>query len=186
MNDKIKSVFAFVTLMWMSTLPMACETKHVQAGAKLPGSYIPIKEIMCVDVSSKQLPHVLEAIYSWDSSISNWKRLVPKVGKNLDSCDYLIVEVEPDDNIGPATLATTSSIFGRLIKLYRGRYEVDTLSVVLHEIGHALGAKHMPGTMMSAQVVYNAYKCPDAATVAQVAIANDLDPSALSWCDAHP
>lgn len=182
MNDKIKKAFAFLTIIWMSTLPLACENTHVYVGQKVPSWNQPTKETMCVDVARAQLPRVLEAIHAWDSAISNWKRLVPKIGKDLDLCDYVIVEVEPEESVSPMTLATTSSIRGRLIKLYRGRYEVDALSVVLHEIGHALGARHMSGTMMNPQIMYNIYKCPDAATVAQVAVANDLDPSTLSWC----
>ena len=182
MNKKFKKTLAFFALAWMVSLPVACESTHVYVGAKSPGWKPAVKQVVCVDVAPAQLPAVLEAIDAWDAAISNWKRLVPHVGKNLDACDYVIVEVEPEESVGPMTLATTSSLFGRLIKLYRGRYEADPLSVVLHEVGHALGARHMTGTMMNPQILRNMYKCPDAATIAQVAIANDIDPTMLSWC----
>lgn len=113
-------------------------------------------------------------------AIHKWKNLQPVIGVS-EACDYTIVESN-EKPAHPNALASTSGIGGREITLYKGRYEADTLGITLHEMGHALGARHMAGTLMAPQAQYNVYKCPDAATVAQVAAANDVDPSLLSWC----
>jgi len=136
---------------------------------------------VCIEVSKDQLPAVVEAIKGWDHAIGKWKKLQPRIGID-ETCDYTIQEIDPPIFKSKLTLAQTSAIGGHLIELYRGRYEVDTLSVVLHELGHAFGAKHMLGTLMAPNLEYHVYRCPDAATVAQVAIANSIDPSLFVWC----
>ena len=139
---------------------------------------------VCMQVSNDQVPAVTAAINAWDSAIGKWKHLEPRIGIN-DACDYTIKEVIPTIFKKENVLATTSTIGGYDIELYTGRYEIDTLTVVLHELGHAFGARHMEGTLMAPQLVYKFYKCPDAPTVAQVALANSVDPSLLSWCNPY-
>lgn len=137
--------------------------------------------IVCVDVPQEVRPEIFEAIYAWDTAIEKWKHLIPRTGIN-NTCDYTIIEMEPGIFDNPNVLAKVDSIGGRNITLYRGRYEQDAVSITLHELGHAFGARHMAGTLMGPKLQYNAYKCPDAATVAQVAVANGVDPSLLNWC----
>ena len=175
-------VFSFITFVTAIFSPLACEPGYIFIGPKSSTWTPNEKSEVCVDVSEEQLFKVLDAIYAWDVALNNWKRLVPRLGKNFEGCDYTISEAEPTDEVGPLTLAMTSSLFGREIKLYKGRYEIDPTSIVLHELGHAFGAKHMPGTMMNAEIIYFKYKCPDAATIAQIATANGLSPDVLAWC----
>lgn len=139
---------------------------------------------VCIEVSKDQIPAVVDAIKGWDRAIGKWKRLKPRIGID-ESCDYTIKEVNPPLFRSELALATTDAIGGRRIELYRGRYEIDTLTVVLHELGHALGARHMIGTLMAPNLEYRAYRCPDAATVAQVAIANAVDPTLFIWCKVY-
>ena len=136
---------------------------------------------VCMEVSEDQIPEVTSAILAWDSAIGRWKHLEPRIGIN-DACNYTIRETNPPVYRKETVLATTSAIGGYDIELYRGRYETDTLTVVLHELGHAFGARHMEGTLMSSHLVYKIYRCPDAPTVAQVAISNSVDPTLFSWC----
>ena len=178
----VTSLLMLLMMITTSISPSACGPTVIYMGGNREVLNVSEKAEVCVDVNKKYLPEVLDAIYAWDSAIRNWKHLVPRLGPDFDDCNYMIKEVDPDDDTGPRTLGATSRLFGREIKLYRGRYEIDPLSITLHEIGHALGARHMPGTMMNDEIIYFKYRCPDAATVAQVAIANGIDPSTLSWC----
>ena len=141
--------------------------------------------IVCIEVSTEQIPAVVEAVKGWDRAIGRWKRLKPRIGIVEETCDFTIRETNPPFFKSDNVLATTNAIGGHSIELYRGRYEIDTLVVVLHELGHALGARHMVGTLMSPNLEYRAYQCPDAATVAQVAAANMIDPILLSWCKPY-
>lgn len=152
--------------------------------SKTPGNnnwWKPTTAIVCVDVSEKQKHEVYKAIRSWDKSINKWKKLIPMSGI-YNNCDYTIQEVDPPIDGNPFVLAMTSDILGHEIELYRGRYEIDTLGIVLHELGHAFGARHMEGTLMAPHIKYKAFNCPDAATIAQVAVMNNVDPLLLSWC----
>lgn len=137
---------------------------------------------MCINVSSQTLPEVIKAVKAWDEAIGEWKRLTPVVGMN-EMCDYVIVETSAGVEASPYALASTT-LFGRVIKLYKNRYELDPLGITLHEIGHVFGAKHIEGTLMAPTADYGRYRCPDAATVAQVAMANAIDPSLLKWCNS--
>lgn len=136
---------------------------------------------VCTDIPEEARQEVFEAIYAWDTAINKWKHLVPRIGVS-ENCDYIITEMEPGLFDNPNILARVDAIGGRHVILYRGRYEQDTLGVTLHELGHVFGARHMAGTLMGPNLQYNAYKCPDSATVAQVAVANGIDPSLFSWC----
>jgi len=135
---------------------------------------------VCIRSANDSIPGIIEAINAWDSAIGKWKHLIPVVGVS-DMCDYTIEEVEADESVSITALASTT-LFGRKIKLYKNRYEIDVVAVVLHELGHVLGARHIEGTLMAPVISYGTYKCPDAATVAQVALANAIDPSLFSWC----
>lgn len=135
---------------------------------------------VCISVDNDSLLETIEAVKAWDTAIGKWRQLIPVVGSN-ETCNYIIKEVDADESVGIFTLASTH-LFGREIKLYKNRYELDVLGVVLHELGHVLGAKHLEGTLMAPHIDYGRYKCPDAPTVAQVAMANGVDPSTFNWC----
>ena len=141
--------------------------------------------IVCIEVSTEQIPAVVEAIKGWDRAIGRWKRLKPQIGIVEETCNYTIRETNPPFYKNSLVLAQTNAIGGNEIELYRGRYEIDTLSIVLHELGHAFGARHMIGTLMAPHLEYRVYRCPDAATVAQVATVNMIDPTLLSWCKSY-
>ena len=139
------------------------------------------QDIVCIEVAQSQILNVTKAVIAWDRAIQSWKRLIPKIGID-NTCDYTIQEVEHDPQQNNTFLAITSSIFGRKISLFKDRYEVDTLGITLHEIGHALGAVHKPNTLMASGIIYGKYSCPDADTITQVAIANGINPMLLTWC----
>ena len=159
---------------------MSCQpswTKNTTpSGVWIPGETATV----CVHVSNDTLSDVIDAVEAWDTAIGKWKHLVPIVGPS-DQCNYVIREAEVTEEVGYNTLASTK-LHGRDIFLYKNRYELDPVGVVLHEIGHVLGARHMEGTLMAPQITYGKYRCPDAATIAQVAMVNAIDPSLFSWC----
>lgn len=179
-NESIFAAFAACCIAIMGFV--ACEPVWIPRSS--PTSWqLQESANVCIEVSPAQNHLVIEAIDGWNMAIGKWKRLTPQIGINNHDCDYAIKEVDPPLFANQAVLATTNAIGGRYIELYRGKYEIDTLTVVLHEIGHALGAQHMIGTLMSPILQLNLYKCPDAPTVAQVAIANQIEPMLLRWCN---
>ena len=116
---------------------------------------------------------------AWDRSLYQWRQF--KVGTK--NCDIKIHEISSNAEYDEFDLAYVDRIGGNEIKLIEGKYEIDPLGVTLHEMGHILGAKHMAGTLMSQKLDVGKYRCPDAATVAQVVTFNNIDPGIVSWCD---
>lgn len=173
----------FSTILFIATMA-ACQRQiwWVHNTTKTNNWVSQNTSIVCISVANDQIPTVIEAVTAWDNAIRRWKHLQPVIGlQNQPICDYTIIEVEPNESVGFQVLGSTT-LFGKIIYLYKNRYEIDALTVTLHELGHSFGAIHMNGTLMSPQIIYNTFACPDAATVAQVAQANNLDPTTLSWC----
>lgn len=138
---------------------------------------------VCVDVPKETRNEILSAVGAWNKSLFQWKQFVVASEKG---CDIYIHVIEPPSGADEFDLAEVDALFGREIKLFRGRYEIDPLGVTLHEMGHILGAKHMAETLMSEKLDVGKYRCPDAATVAQVVAVNGIDPGLISWCDPGP
>lgn len=142
----------------------------------------PIAAIVCVDVSPRQWSQVSEAVEAWNEALRLWQPLIVVQQKPDVNCDFTIQEIEPDPGKSITVLASTAGLGIGRIQLYRGRYEVDPFGITLHEMGHALGARHLKGTLMDPTLAVGVYRCPDVATVLQVSYANSVDPDILSWC----
>jgi len=98
-----------------------------------------------------------------------------------EPCNYYIHETT--HSTSEQSIAWTSMIGGKEINLVIGKYENITRQLVLHELGHALGAQHVPGTLMNPSYSPVKYRCIDATTVAQVAAWNQVDIGILRWCN---
>lgn len=142
---------------------------------------IPSTAYVCINLPEERFDEAKEAVDMWDKSLHQWKHFVAVKGVQ-DPCNYIVLETNeafaPDVN----ALAWASSIGGTTVTMRKGRYEQDVKGILLHELGHCLGAQHVPGTLMNAKWVYGEFKCPDATTVAQVAAWNNLSLEILSWC----
>lgn len=150
---------------------------------KLNGSAVsPVTQYVCVDVPNAQLPAVKEGVKAWSKSLAQWKVLEVVTDDSLGiRCDYLIQETTDTCPSNDSAVAWASDIGGHLIFLTKSRYERDPTAIVLHEMGHVLGAQHVAGTIMNESYIPNS-TCPDVVTVAQVAAWNHVNLSLLSWC----
>ena len=136
---------------------------------------------VCIDLPADSVEDAARAVSTWDRALRQWRRLVPVIGAD-DGCSYVISETSTPHPTDPAAVGWASRIGGRRIQLLRGRYETDVEVIVLHEMGHALGAQHVDGTLMNPTYDTITLRCPDVVTVSQVAAYNGLDMATLSWC----
>lgn len=138
--------------------------------------------VVCVDVPEVHREAVRSAIVKWDTALRTWRRIVMIESHPTSECDKAIQITEswlPED----ATAAGwVPSVGGSEIFLVRGRYERDPEGVVLHELGHTFGAQHIPGTLMNSSSTPFMPRCPDIATVAQVAAYHHIELATLAWC----
>lgn len=142
----------------------------------------PGKAYVCLELPADQMKAAEEAVQMWDKSLSNWKRFIPIASGNDSSCAFWVHETMEDHPKEPTALAWASMIGGREIYMHIGRYEKDTRGILLHELGHALGAQHIAGTLMNSHWFPGAFVCPDVQTVSQVAAYHGINLETLSWC----
>ena len=139
---------------------------------------------VCIDLSETYIDGAVEAVKQWDEVLRNWRRLSFTIGNVTDDrCQLTIQETDDYHHNDPSSIAWTDTIGGRHIyirKNVKSKFEMQ--NTVLHELGHAFGAQHVPKTLMS-RVQIPMTQCPDVTTVAQVAAWNHLNLNALSWCN---
>ena len=161
---------------------MNCIPSHSWTTPRVTSRGHRIESKVCIDVSVFERPNVLKAVKAWNKAIGAWQHFFTVNKKPDIDCDLSIQEVEPDPEKSVTVLATTEGLGIGRIKLFRGRYEIDSYAVTLHEMGHALGANHLRGTLMDSKLNFGVYHCPDVATVLQIAYINGINPEMLSWC----
>jgi hypothetical protein len=84
---------------------------------------------------------------------------------------------------GYLILACTDSIGGNTLYLIRDRLVNSQITgVVIHEIGHLLGAVHRPNSLMQAVPETNNNRCIDLDTLKQVAHYQHLDYHTMNYC----
>jgi hypothetical protein len=135
---------------------------------------------VCLALPQDQLREASEAVAMWDKALHQWNRIVAHRGAN-PPCDITVREVTTP-NRTPGALAWVNGIGGNQVSMYKGHYEQDTKGILLHELGHAFGAQHVPGTLMHPEWSPGSFVCPDHTTVAQVAARYQIDLSILTWC----
>jgi hypothetical protein len=136
---------------------------------------------VCVDLPEEQQEDAKKAIGTWNRALHRWKNL-EYVKNSSTHCSYWIHEVEIKNPKDTSAAAWTSSLGGNEISMRKGWYEYDTTGIIMHELGHAFGAQHLPGTLMNPYWFKHGFICPDMTTVAQVAAWNKINLSLLSWC----
>src|SRR5258706_10850502 len=113
----------------------------------------PIKAHVCIDLPKEQREAAHKAVAAWDHALHQWMHLIAedvKIGVQRGGCSYYVHEVAPiDDGEIDFTGARASQVGGVDISMIKGHYEGDTAGIVLHEVGHLLGAQHLPGTLMN-------------------------------------
>jgi hypothetical protein len=177
------SILTFSVMVFFGCEPRWISPRRIDTWNGVQNVYV------CLDLPSNVVDEASVAVNSWDKSLKQWKRMIPVMGGGNTTdefdlgCAYLITEVNKPNPGDPLAVAWASRIGGRYIYLRKGYYEEDVEVIVLHELGHALGAQHVAGTLM--HPVYNTItqRCPDVTTVSQVAAFNGLDLAILSWCE---
>lgn len=141
----------------------------------------PSTAYVCIDLPPENVASAERAVAMWDRALAQWRHLKPVVGGD-SACTYYIHETTQLFPLDPEALAWASILGGREISLVKDRYEHDVSGIIMHELGHCLGAQHVTGTLMNPRWSPEEFRCPDVTTVAQVAAWNRVDLGSLAWC----
>lgn len=164
----------FVVLLLCGFIP-ACTTQWTYA-PQTAGVRPPIH--VCIQAPASNRDQMVLAIHAWDQAVGGWRHVVLS-----DTACEIQVEETTQTTVcqTPNALACTTGLGEGTVYMIKGRYEGDPMGVLLHEIGHALGAQHLDGTLMSPDY-HRHYDCPDEETVLQVAAYQHVALTAMRWC----
>lgn len=139
---------------------------------------------VCIDLPLEQVPAAHKAVEAWDNSIGQWKHLrALDVGNNdVNMCRVYVHTTSEPNKDSPRALAWVNTIGGDDVSMMIGRYEQDVTGILQHELGHALGAQHVAGTLMNPGWDRNMFSCPDRTTVVQIAAWNHVNVDLFKWC----
>jgi len=172
----------FVTLL-LPLMLLACGPAWVQSKVEDNSSIAPGRASVCLDLPKERKTSVLQAVEDWNKALGRWRGLSAFGESDHPSqCDYWVKETSKNYTDKPGACAWASMVGGHEIWLRKDHYEQDVHGIALHELGHALGAQHIPGTLMSATWDPRLFECPDELTVVQVGAWNQVDLDLLSWC----
>ena len=146
------------------------------------GSYQGTKEVhtFCVDLGPARDQETRLAAASWNKALNGWKEFSEVLPG--ESCQIPITAGKTDRPNVYATAHGSLQTDTHYIFAYP-RLGVDvTYVVMLHELGHLLGADHVAGTLMNPSVYYDMPQCPDKSTVDQISLAWGIRQEYLSYC----
>lgn len=143
----------------------------------------PQQVTLCTHIPESQFYNAVVAAEQWNKAIDAWKHInVIRANEYNILCDYQMYEVFESFDGLDTTVAWADKVGGDTIYLVHGRYESLAQGVMMHEIGHVLGAQHYFQTLMNPSKSEVYYTCPDHITVSQVAAWNHVNLSGLRWC----
>lgn len=135
----------------------------------------------------EEMEEIEEAIGRWNRVLNGYRRLevvdrrysserLEVTRRAVSGEAYLILRLEPDsdllnDGVNEMTLAFVNELGGTLMYIVPTSIregDVSVYSVVLHEIGHWMGAGHVESGLMEAKYRVGGYICVDEGTVRQV------------------
>lgn len=177
-----RTVKRFFLILFFLLVASGCVTQWSHPPKN--GSFIPPgSATVCIDMPPAKASAAIIAVNAWSRALKQWRVMKPVVwSPEPEKCTFHIRETSSGNPSNDDAVAWTSSVGGREIFLIRGLYEKNITEIVMHELGHALGAQHVPGTLMDKEVRGDPHACPDRESVAQVAAWNKVDIGLLSWC----
>lgn len=155
-----------------------------------------------VDFGNADLLSIQQALEQWNFAMNGYAHFrivnsrfdmqISNLQQALNQHAYLILKISSDNPIVPTpgpeyqpgcqTLGFTT-VGGHSIYLVRDRLRnIDVRFVLMHELGHALGARHQKTGLMRPAYDPEYYQCVDADTAQQVATYRGWEARHLNYC----
>lgn len=136
------------------------------------------------------------AINQWNYVLNGTMKLIPVsyefdmepeiIHQAINEHGLLVLKIYSSSHMIPHnnTLAWVNGLGGITLYVVKNRVPHEMMTpVMLHEIGHVLGADHQDGfTLMNPQFDEDKYSCIDYETVKQVSLYNFIPVAYLNYC----
>jgi hypothetical protein len=104
----------------------------------------------------------------------------------IDSKNPNIPKGDAKDGVESPVLAFVNEVGGRYMYIIRDRVELgDMRAIMLHEMGHLLGAGHVGEHLMHPRYLPVRYQCVDAETVKAVALHWKIPVERMNYCQYY-
>jgi hypothetical protein len=136
-----------------------------------------------------------DAILQWNYALNGHIRIVLEevkfsMHRVAGRDEWIILKIDSNNILvtdsvsgGHYTLAWVNAIGGNYMWLIRDRLRNDSITgVVMHEIGHLLGARHDDVYLMSAYYNWSSYRCIDYEALRRVAEYQHISIGGLNYC----
>jgi hypothetical protein len=174
-------------------------THHV--GANVPQLVIPV--YLDVRFSPDDMLSIGDAVAQWNYALNGYIELdiqskrfdmEPEIIANcmthrcwmvmqVDSSNYMVTELDDLAGPGSRTLAWANDVGGNRMFLIRDRLKTSWIrGIVLHEMGHLLGAEHDNAYLMAPEFVWEDTQCVDYQTIRLVGTYWSLPVNELNYC----
>jgi len=176
-----------IGLIWFKMVCFGCARKdegkyHYLNQGRVEVKTEEIRVYTDVYFSDKERMGIWEAIERWNLVLNGYKAMIDAGGYDREMEKmreaerggvYLIMRLDHDSPLiknesNSMTLGFTDSIGGRYLYLVPVYIGDDLYGVVLHEIGHLMGARHTESGLMKAGYNPGAEVCIDKETVIQL------------------
>ncbi|CAM6006098.1 unnamed protein product [Sphagnum balticum] len=197
--EGIKGPFTQISApVFFAHTPMPYHYVNVGSGPVVPLKVIPIW--IDADFEEDDQLAIDDAIQQWNFALNGFVRLevhstrfnmdMDVVKRVMNGGGWMILKINStsefihdDPARGHFTLGFANCIGGNRIYLIRDRIQNEWVTgLMLHEIGHLLGATHDGHDLMQANYKWEDFRCIDSDTIAQVASYQHIPANRLNYC----
>ncbi len=142
---------------------------------------------------------IMQAVEQWNFALNgyikidivewNFQMLPSQIKEGMENNGWFFLKIDshskflPDTKIGKIVLAYCDKILGTRMFMIRDRMgNEDVQPIVLHEIGHLLGAEHVGHQLMYPYYGKERFRCVDWESINFVARQQHLDVNNLNYC----
>ena len=191
---KISAIIFFITILILSCISISPPKYTTNPPQKdFAAQTIPIA--IDINFSDFEKSEIENAIQEWNGALNNSLvlQVVSKqfdmdpeeLASGLNRNELFILKIDSNSYLVPSeqTLAFTNDLGGNFMYIITDRIYFENLKeIVMHEMGHLLGADHDSSGLMMTHFDAFEFRCIDKKTMQQISLMHNLNFENLNYC----